>query len=247
MLASAVRQAPTLMVLDNLHGQVSPAVRQLLEAWADRHPDSLLLATAWSGAAFGQLHSHLQPGQLQVLSMSDIGLVLHQSDAAVLLEHFITISRKGEQLPALPAQQLQALADEAAVALRFSSEPAYTPQVLCVSGRTLGLMADRPSALLQLRTALHKAQEVAELAKAEQLDADDHVFSQLRACYSQLSEACQQTFVGLEIAHQLEVHHLIHSIQPWDSVQQLALWLSCHQLEPCSSADIVGQVSNAAV
>ena len=240
-LVSILQQAPVLLVLDNLHRHVDSAVEQLLDAWSARHEGSLLLATAWSSTAFGELHRHLRPQKLQVVSMTDIDLVLQQPEAAQLLKQHMISSRRQEQQPDMPAEQLQFLAVEAAAALRFHAQPAYTPQVLRVCGRTLGIMAEQSDAVQRLQRALRRAQEVAKLSSPEQLYAEDHIFDQLRACYSQLSESVQQTFVDLHKSrHLLLLHGDSSSAGP--SLRQLALWIACHQPGPCSESDVMRQV-----
>ena len=240
-LASALKQAPILLVLDNIHEHVTAAVDQFLEAWTDRQEGSLLLATAWSSAAFSQLHEHLQPGRYTIQPMVSImGLELQQHEASALLKRHITTSRHKEQRRSLPAEMVEALATEAAAELKFSTPPAYTPQVLRVCGRTLGLMAEERSPVQHLTSALAHAREIAELSSAHKLSREDQIFCQLRACYDQLSQSAEQTLVDLHLAHCLS------ACKKLLSAQQLHLWLSCHQPKPCSTMEIRQQVRRAA-
>ena len=205
--------------------------------WWHHHP-------SWYAGAFHDLcreqsmAGHQQLTHFQPLSMATALPLQHQHAVQLIREQLQRCREAAQQqqqpLPPEQLTQLAALAERAAAALTFSSAPAFVPKVLTVSAWTLGCAAEQPDALENLLADLQAAREPSAPG-ASQPSAPDAVFSQLRACFSRRSPAAQQIFIDLHLPSQLYGR--------LDSLEQLALWLSCRQAAPCTMEAARAEVS----
>ena len=242
VLQAALKKGPVLLVLDNVSRDTAEAALPLL---APRAPGSLVLATSWYADIFADISElQLQQGQqltlFQPLPMAE-DLVLQQADAVELIQQQLQLSRQLARKPTLTHEHAAALAERAAHALAFPNSPVYVPKVLSVSASALGRMAEDAGALDLLLQQLREAKEPTgpRSTKARSVEAakDQAVFSQLRACYHQLTLSAQQIFVDLAVANQQHADLC--------SLNQLALWLSCRHEASCSMEEARGEVCPA--